>query len=242
MTVSQGSLVRYRRLPGIMQDIFSKNPKFYDLLRITATDQRLTKYINACGGDSVKVSDMYFWNAQLSECLYVPLQAWEIALRNKLNTFLCWKYGQRWPFDEKGVRQLKENEKGKVLDAIKRQTERRGAAGVSLGSVVADLSPGFWVALMSKRYAIPFRWGPHGNLQRIFPHEPKIDQQEVGEICNRLLDLRNRVAHHEPVFHLPLDAYRKDIDRLLLAMCPASHAYANVACRFSTVWQARPHP
>ena len=224
-----------------MQDIFSKDEHFYDLLRKTLSDQRLTKYSSACGGDSRKALDLYYWNSQLSECLYMPLQAWELALRNKLNLFFCWKFGTNWPFNEKGTRQLKRNELAKVQDAVERQTINRGATGLSVGSVVADLSPGFWVALLSKRYAVPFVWARNGNLRRIFPHEPDIEQQDASDICNNLLDLRNRIAHHEPVFHLPLAARRKEIDRLLLAMCPGSHGFANIACRFPRIWDAKPH-
>lgn len=224
-----------------MQDIFQNHKHFYDLLRTTLSDQRLTKYSATSNGDSQKAIDLYYWNSQLSECLYIPLQAWEIALRNRLNLFFCWKYGTNWPFTEKGTRQLKRNEKQKLDDAIERQRINRGAAAVSVGSVLADLSPGFWVALLSKRYAIPFVWAKNGNLRRIFPHEPAIAQEDASDICNKLLDLRNRIAHHEPIFHLPLDARRGEIDRLLVAMCPASHGFANVACRFSTVWAAKPH-
>jgi hypothetical protein len=224
-----------------MQDIFAKNIQLYDLLRTKATDQRLTRYITACSGDSAKAIDLYYWNAQLSECFYLPLQCWEIALRNKLNLFMCWKYGLDWPFTDKGLSQLKKNEQDKVKVAIDRQYQKRGKANTSVGAVVADLSPGFWVALLSKRYAIPFRWKPFGNLHRIFPHEHRIPHSDVSEICNDILDLRNRIAHHEPVYHLPLDTRRKEIDRLLTAMCAGSHAFANVACRFDATWNSRPH-
>ena len=59
-------------------------------------------------------------------------------------------------------------------------------------------------------------------------------------MCNGLLDLRNRVAHHEPIFHLPLDLMRKNLERLLNGMCGATANYMSSACSFSAIWNAKP--
>jgi hypothetical protein len=35
------------------------------------------------------------------------------------------------------------------------------------------------------------------NLARIFPKEPTITREDASTLCNGLLDLRSRVAHHD---------------------------------------------
>ncbi|MGE5513810.1 MAG: Abi family protein [Bacteroidota bacterium] len=224
-----------------MQDIFGGDKQLLEAFKKTLSESRLTRYIAACGGDSAKAIDLYYWNSKLGETFHLPLQMWEVALRNQLNSFLCWKYKANWPFDDvKGTRQLSTSDRRKVHEAIERQRELRKVKIVPTGAVVANLSAGFWVSLLGKHYDLPFVW--RHNLKRVFPAEPSITRDEASAICDQLLDLRNRVAHHEPIFHLPLEERRLQIDRLLKAMCPASHHFANVGCAFSTTWKARPHP
>ena len=55
-----------------------------------------------------------------------------------------------------------------------------------------------------------------------------------------LLNLRNRLAHHEPIYHLPLVDLRNDLSRLLTAMCPAAVRYASTACTLNQVLELRP--
>lgn len=221
-----------------MQDVFGNQTNLYDVLRGTVTDARLTRYMNTCSNDQAKAIDLYYWNAKLGESFHVALQTWEIALRNRLNVFLLAKIGNNWPFEDRSLRKLHERERNKVRAAVTRQKYARKGQTVPVGAVVADLSAGFWVSLLSKRYDLPFVW--RKNLDSVFPND-NLERFEVSEICNKLLDLRNRVAHHEPVFHLPLEARREEIDRLLAAMCPASHALTNASCPFATTWAARPH-
>ena len=55
-----------------------------------------------------------------------------------------------------------------------------------------------------------------------------------------LLELRNRVAHHEPIFHLPLDEWRKDLDYILNGLCGSTSNYMSSACIFSDIWNNKP--
>ena len=58
----------------------------------------------------------------------------------------------------------------------------------------------------------------------------------MSTVCDRLLDLRNRIAHHEPIFHLPLDERRKELAEQIGALCAANAAYAEHACTFEAQW------
>ena len=61
--------------------------------------------------------------------------------------------------------------------------------------IVAELTFHFWVALHERKYRTQF-WLPF--LRRIWPDGR--DPKRVHRDLSKIRDLRNRIAHHEPVF------------------------------------------
>jgi hypothetical protein len=207
--------------------------------RVILSEPRFSRYLGDASGNEQAAVNLYHWNSELSKALYPSLQMWEIALRNKLNTFLCWKFGNNWPFDAtRALRQLRSSEVLKVKEAVDRQRRQRNITAVPLSVIVSDLSAGFWVALFSPSYDVPFSW--RYNLTRIFPGDKAMTRATAATICGGLLDLRNRVAHHEPIYHLPLQERRQELTTLLTAMCPVSSAYIEACCTFAATFSARP--
>lgn len=220
-----------------MQDLLSDSDltqSFCDSLSLP----RFAPYLEETGGNETAAITLYHWNSRVTSALYIPLQVWEITLRNRLNDFLCWKYGRNWPADERrALRQLKSHHKRAVAEADTRQTQKRGTA-LTPDAIVADLSIGFWVGLLSSDYEIPFSW--RYNLQRIFPRDPTLDRRSGFDLCQDLADLRNRVAHHEPVHNQPLAERHGQINRLLKAMNEGAHRFSVLASDFDAVWAERP--
>lgn len=74
--------------------------------------------------------------------------------------------------------------------------------------VVAALSFGFWVALFSKALDREFY---NAGLYRAIPNQPpgKKQRQKFHAKLERLKTLRNRIAHHEPLFHRNLEQAHK---------------------------------
>lgn len=103
---------------------------------------------------------------------------------------------------------------------------------------MADLSAGFWVSQFSNSYAVPYAW--RYNLKRIFPNDAALDLRAAWTICDEMLGLRNRVAHHEPILHLPLEQRHRDLQRIAAAMCSATHAYCEASCSFQEIWRRKP--
>ena len=222
-----------------MQAPFLDNEETVKLFRVAISETRFARYLSTSNGEVKLAVGLYHWNTELSKSLYSSLQMWEVVLRNKLNAFLCWKYTANWPYDEKrALRQLTSGERKKLNDAIDRQRQLRGIKHVPTDAIVADLSAGFWVSLMSKSYEVPFSW--RYNLARICPKDSTISRAEFFKLCGELLDLRNRVAHHEPVYHLPLEELRGQLDRTIGAMCSASKDYAALTCTFKATWNTNP--
>lgn len=222
-----------------MQARIENSEQLFEQLKSSLSAARLTRYIKECGDDSKRAFELYYWNTKASQSLYVLVQVWEVALRNRLNSFLCWKYNKNWPFDEKHVvRQLQRADKARVQEAIVRQRQLRGTQKVSTDSVVADLSAGFWVSLLGKSYDVPYAW--RYNLARVVPHRKELQRDDVSRMCDSLLDLRNRIAHHEPIYHLPLRQRWDDANVLLEGMCPAAHQFASIVCDFKDVMDSKP--
>lgn len=200
---------------------------------------RFHRYIQDAGGSEQKAVKLYQWNALLSQSLYVILQCWEICLRNKLNEFLKWKYCEAWPYDQKrAVRNFGGMDSRRLARTLDRQHRSRGIKPVPTGAVVADLSAGFWVSMLSSSYDVPFSW--RYNLCKIFPNERAMSRSDAWRICDATLQLRNRVAHHEPVYHLPLQQSYADLEMALSAMCRGTHAFVQSTCTFRAVAAMRP--
>lgn len=222
-----------------MQEVFSKTPLLKQSFKASLSPARFARYSAEAKGDDLRAIEIYHWNARLSQSLYTYLQACEVCFRNRLNEFLCWKYNSNWPYDEKRARrQLTRMDQVRLLDALDRQEKSRDIKPAPLPAIVADLSAGFWVSQLSKSYDIPYAW--RHNLTRIFPHDNALDARSAWTISDELLSLRNRIAHHEPIFHLPLEQRHRDLQRAVAAMCPGTHAYAEASCTFMETWKSRP--
>ncbi len=222
-----------------MQAIFLEDEAKINSFVASVSKPRLSKYLQESKGNLKEALLLYHWNSQLSQALYLPLQSWEIALRNKLNDFLCFKYGANWPTATRALRNFTSKDGKRLQETIGRQTVDRNGIPPTTNQVVADLSAGFWVSQLGKSYAIPYGW--HHNLGvHIFSNDKSMTRGDAAEICDDLLDLRNRVAHHEPIFHRPLDTLKADLDDFLNAMCAGTAAYMASACSFSEIWNAKP--
>lgn len=220
-----------------LQAVFLEDEAAVQAFVRSISPARISRYERACEGNLRQTIDLYSLNAKLSQALYMNIQIWEVTLRNKLNAFLCWKYGAEWPYDDKrAVRSLQNNDKRRLSEAIDRQSQARKTKRVPTDAIVADLSAGFWVSLLTKSYEIPFVW--RHNLTRVFPNAPGLTREEASQAAGALLDLRNRIAHHEPIYHLPLSERRQTLSAQIAATCSACHAFAEHACSFEEQWAA----
>jgi len=184
------------------------------------SEPRLGRYM----ADSNQILDsalsLYERNMRIAEAFHRPLQALEVCLRNHMHERLTAAYGANWyrttnaPFDKETTDKL-----DKAMDDV----ERAGHP-VTPGAVVAELNFGFWVLLLSKRYG-RILWPPV--LSPIF-HEggKRMGLRKVHNRMNELRNFRNRLAHHEPIYHLNPAQAHKDIIEAIAWICPATAAWA----------------
>lgn len=208
-------------------------------MKDSLSQARFARYLASASGDEASAMRLYEWNTLMAQSLYVYLQCWEIAFRNRVDGFLRWKYGQGWPYDDKrAVRSLTKDEQRRLNETKQRQSQQRKQAVVSTDAIVADLSAGFWVALLSSAYKVPYSW--QYNLGRVFPNEPALSRNTAHALSSKILKLRNRIAHHEPIYELPLSQTYTELQRVVSAMCADTNQFARNNCTFLAIAQKRP--
>jgi len=86
--------------------------------------------------------------------------------------------------------------------------KRQATIDVSVGQVVSQLTIFFWKRLFSEQYE-PTLW--KRSLKRIFPNKT-YSRAEIAEELEVLYQIRNRLAHHEPVYGRRLTRVVQAID------------------------------
>jgi hypothetical protein len=177
-----------------------------DSIGITLSEARFASYLAECGDDVAAAWRLYMWNVGISSAFYPSLHFIEITLRNSLHRELGVQFGRSdwWaaaPLNEHGQRLVK-------------QAQEKVSASRSPGNaddLVTELTFGFWVSLVSRTYDRPL-WVPA--LHRAFPHYHGRRDALHAEL-RKVLQLRNRVMHHEPIYRRNLQADHATIYRLL---------------------------
>jgi hypothetical protein len=222
-----------------MQDQFSLLPVTYQRLRTSFSAPRLSTYLRHAKGNESRAIKLYRWNCQLSQSLYWPLQVLEIVYRNSITSVLVHKYGPGWHDDATFKANLSPDDSARFADAVSKQVVRRRTSHPAVDPITAELSFGFWLSLLSNRYEVPLGWAKR--LPIAFPHLPaEITRVAVHKLLNEARDLRNRVAHHEPILQYNLEQRQTDVLSALGWMCPHSQWYVEQTCTLKSVLAAHP--
>lgn len=170
--------------------------QFVASVRTTVSQIRLEAYRGANGTDLDMVTN-YFWDIASAEAMVPALHGVELALRNSLHTQLTLRYGSNMWFYMPGVLEPGQT---RQLDAALDQLARRKTQPTD-GHIVAELTLGFWVILISDPYQQRL-WQPNGYalLSAVFPNAGGLSRQHIHGRYNKIRrDLRNRVYHHEAI-------------------------------------------
>lgn len=160
---------------------------------------RLTTYEIAAGHDSGRAVDLYRWNAQVASALMFPMHFAEVATRNAVVDALEDVYGSNWPWEQTFERSLPTPRNG---FNSRRELIQVRQAQPTAGKVVAELKFVFWQKMFTQRFDVRL-WD--GRLVGLFPNSGMIGDAQLRtriyadlEVIRRL---RNRMAHHEPIFY-----------------------------------------
>jgi hypothetical protein len=187
------------------------NTEIPEWMRRSLSEARLAPYLRVSGGDATRAERLYYWNLEAAAAFYGPLHFLEISLRNSCHRVLSAKYARLdwWtvaPLTRHHLRLI-----GKANDHVGENARARASRPIVPDDTVAELSFGFWVALLARRYDRHL-WVPA--LHRAFPGcgEPRAALH--GGLLSLVL-FRNRIMHHEPVHHRDLAADYAKLCRML---------------------------
>ena len=196
---------------------------------------RFDRYLTWAGGDRGRAVELYSLNARVSEALYIPLQALEIALRNRINSvaseLLANKSGTLWfdrPKFQLGRRQAEQVAKAKrdLLGSRK---------PIEPSRIVAALTFGYWTAYFSSDYEALWRDGLHRIAQT--RNGKRLSRKQFTRPLLPLRMLRNRVAHHEPIIDWALNQHHADILLLIGWLSPRAAEWCRENSRFESVYR-----
>lgn len=178
-------------------------------LEIALTTARLGPYRSATTDLDAAIA-LYEWNSRLSGQLFVLIGHLEVVLRNALDRELLKSHlggaGDSWLNDASVLR------RGEINDIAKARTRRLDKRKADdHDGIISELSFSFWKYLLSAKYEATL-WTPY--LRHAFPRL-RGSPAQVRNALDRQHILRNRIAHHEPIFQRLLERYRSDTLRLL---------------------------
>lgn len=216
---------------------------------------RFGVYLTAAGGDQDLALELYEWNTDTSSAILHDLAHVEVGLRNAYNTALeqhttypqhwtlcgtqafapVWRTKRRWDRAQGRRVNVQVDVNTKPREHLDRAIREAGGRQAAPGKIVAQLMFGFWRYLSSSAHDVTL-WRPY--LHHAFPAgtaRPDVDIR-VGE----LHELRNRVAHHEPL--LTEDLQRKHTLLLELAdlIEPSLAAHIKATTRVPVLLTSRP--
>jgi hypothetical protein len=102
----------------------------------------------------------------------------------------------------------------------------------SASDIVAELKFAFWVGILAPQYDGTL-W--RKALFRAFLGKNGQKRSIVHGRVNALRRFRNRVMHHEPIFHRPLQQTHDEIIEAIEWMCPETSAWTAHHSRFDDV-------
>ncbi|MDC7860718.1 Abi family protein [Pantoea ananatis] len=205
-----------------------------DAVRVALSQSRMSTYDAAVLNGKSSALDLYLWNAQVSAALFSSLQICEVVIRNAVSDALEKIYGERWPWNSTFETSLPYGRQQDLLKA-------RGDAQTT-GHVIAELNFYFWQQMFTNRHYGRI-WSTH--IERLFPNMEKGMAKQakriyIHEELEHVRNLRNRIAHHEPIFSRDLESDFERVLNLIEIKCSGSAKWLMQNNMFTSIYARKP--
>ena len=180
------------------QEVVTYDPALLQAIEEVLSSERFAPYLTASHGDHVYAVQRYLWNARVAKAFLFPLHLAEISTRNAVHRALTQRYGPGWiQTPPHGLLTLRSEEaRRKAVDRL----DESGKPQPTPGEIVAALTFDFWANLFRNDY--DWLWSDVGLLRAAFPNlQAPYDWRYVQNRARRVNALRNRIAHHEPIWN-----------------------------------------
>jgi hypothetical protein len=195
--------------------------------------ERFGRYLDWAGGDRARAIELYTLNTRLSESFYTPLQALEIALRNRIHSVMTEARHEAWFRDDGAL--LGERQPDQLAKAIE-DIEREGKDAAP-GRIVAALTFSFWTSMFGKEYEALWQITLHRIASR--PGGKGFKRKDFSGPLAAIRSLRNRVAHHEPIIMWNLPKHYDKIIELTGWLSPPAAEWCAANSRFRELYPAQ---
>ncbi|MCO8163868.1 Abi family protein [Pseudomonas sp. LJDD11] len=196
-------------------------------VELALSRDRLSTYLGMPKARSTEQAiRLYVWNAQVSGALMLAQQVCEVVVRNAVSDALSAVYGNAWPWAAGFERSLPGSTSGFSLKNELCAARSKATPGRT-STVVAELKFAFWIRLFAHRFESRV-WA--SQIHRMFPGLPQgMSVTQCRETLYNELEsvrsIRNRIAHHEPIFARNLLADYERMHRLVAWRCPRTAAW-----------------
>lgn len=198
------------------------------LINLALSAPRIATYEKAIVAEAdylpVAALELYDWNAQVSGAFMAPLHICEVVMRNAVSEALTAVYGSRWPWSASFEASLPAPPVGYNP---RRDLQHTRKTYPTTGKVIPELKFVFWQKMFTSRHDGRL-WVPH--LTHVLPNldpaktVPKL-RAEIYDDLEHVRLLRNRIAHHEPIFKRPLRDDLNKVTDLIRFRCATTAAW-----------------
>lgn len=235
---------RSPRVPKRLQRVYlllmpAVNSPLGPALRATLSAPRMSTYLTATGGDEPGALSLYGWNASVSAALLLPIHFAEVSTRNAAADALVAVHGDWWPWDAGFERSLPAPTDPRIFNPRKNLVDERDRHGTA-GKIIAELKFSFWEDIFTRRHDVRI-WNPH--IKNQFSHAlgtPAEVRLRVHSDLEIIRKLRNRLAHHEPIFKRNLESDLTQILDLISIRSPETASWVRRLEKVTPLLGAKP--
>lgn len=242
--------------------------EFNNSLETAISPERFATYRTLTHGDDDLAWELYRWNLKLVGALSPLLADFEVTLRNTIHHQLTERFEQEtWWASPRLI--LDENTSEMLRPTLSKHRRRLAKGSVKPGRVVADLTFGVWVNLLSK--------GGHSTTHQVVNYEQRLWRDAISRgfqvgnelnargnpkrplrrdahsIAANLQALRNAASHHRrigegirppgsapEIARIPLTQIREQAITMLGWMCEPLASLHRSDTSLLEIWDQRP--
>lgn len=220
-----------------MQHPFSCVPRTLLAIEAAISPARLARYLPEARGDKQRAVRLYVWNARLCEAFYLPLQLAEVCVRNAIHKTVERRFSASW-FGQESFKAILPPRLAEELARVASETRKTMGPAHTADHVVAGLTFGFWLNLLTRSY-VNHLW--LNGLGQSFPRLPKsAGRQELYNCLDRMRMWRNKIAHHDTIFDRNPRAEIANILQIVDWVCADTHWFATELASVVQVLSRKP--
>lgn len=212
-----------------------------DSIRNTLSLPRISTFDREVAGTDVSALELYNWNAQLASALIYPFHIFEVSVRNAVSEALSKAHSSHWHTAQSFSRSMKKARYGYCpIDDLSKVVKKHQA----LSKVIPELKFVFWEKLFTSRFQKQI-WDNH--IHNVFPNHacvgltPAELRDYIRNQIESVRTIRNRVAHHEPIFRFDIPSLLQSMEQVIQLRCEDTSQWMMQHQKVLEIYQEKPN-